>query len=54
MGHVFTQATGNKEILLHAADLSIEEIIRLVDQADEEVGDYSRGPGLIVGAECLD
>jgi hypothetical protein len=41
-GHALAQAAFLEEILLEPADLLVEEIVGLVDEADQDVGDQVR------------
>ena len=48
-GHALAQAAFFEEISLETAELLVEEIVRLMDEADEDVGDDLRWAGLEIG-----
>lgn len=45
-GHAFAEAIFFEEILFEAADLSVEEVVGLMNQADRDVGNNVRRPRL--------
>src|SRR5207247_10115973 len=52
-GHALADAAILEEVLLQAAKLLIEEIVRLVDQADSDVGDDLGGTRFTEGTKGL-
>ena len=53
-GHAFAQAAFPEEVVFETSDLPIEEVISLVDQADENVRDDLGRACLNEGAKVLE
>ncbi len=52
-GHALAQAAFLEKVLFEALDLLVEQVIGLMDQANEDVGDRLRRPGFDEFAEIL-
>ena len=52
-GHALAQPAFLEEILFKALELLVEQVVRLMDQADEDVGDRFRRPGFDEFAEVV-
>ena len=48
-GHAFAEVALGKKILLEPPELLVEQVVRLVNQADEDVGDNFGRSGLDIG-----
>ncbi|CAN5423846.1 hypothetical protein BH20VER3_BH20VER3_20710 [soil metagenome] len=48
-GHAFAQATLREEVTLEATELLVEQVVGLVNEADEDVGDYLERARLEIG-----
>jgi hypothetical protein len=53
-GHLFAQAPGKKKVAFEAADLAVQEVVGLVDQADEDVRYDRTWTFCVVWPESLD
>jgi hypothetical protein len=52
--HAFAQAAFFKEVAFEVGGLAVEQVICLMDQTDEDVGDYLGGASFDEGPEILE
>ena len=48
-GHAFAEAALGQKILLEPPELLVEQVVSLVDKADEDIGDDLRWAGFEIG-----